>query len=164
LPAIFTAILFAHLLFVQRQGMHEPEYVQRLEPARRKTIPFFPNFLLRDMLLWLLVLNVLLFLAVFFPWELGEKADPFTSAPKGIRPEWYFMFMFQTLKLLPAHVFFLEGEVLGIVGFGLVGLAWLLVPFWEARRRPGGRVRPMTLVGVIAILYIIAMTVWGYLV
>jgi hypothetical protein len=72
--------------------------------------------------------------------------------------------MFQTLKLLPAHVLFVEGEVLGIVGFGLLGLAWLLVPFWETRCPPGGRVRPMKLVGVIAILYIIAMTVWGYMV
>jgi cytochrome b6 len=164
LPAVFTAILFVHLLFVQRQGMHEPESVQRLEPARRRTISFFPNFLLRDTLLWLMVLNVLLFLAVFFPWELGEKADPFASAPQGIRPEWYFMFMFQTLKLLPGHVLFLEGEVLGIVGFGLLGLAWLLVPFWEMRERPDRRARPMTMIGVAAILYMVVMTIWGYLV
>jgi cytochrome b6 len=159
LPAIFTALLGVHLLFVQRQGMHAPESVQRLDASRRRMIPFFPNFLLRDTLLWLIVLNILLFLAVFFPWELGQKADPFASAPSGIRPEWYFMFMFQTLKLLPAHVWFMEGEVLGIMGFGLLGLAWLLVPFWELRRA-----RLMMLIGVFAIVFIVAMTIWGYLV
>jgi cytochrome b6 len=125
-------------------------------------MPFFPNFLLRDTLLWLIVLNIVLFLAVFFPWELGEKADPFASAPGGIRPEWYFMFMFQTLKLLPGHVMFMEGEVLGILGFGLAGLAWMLVPFWEIKRYK--RPKPMTVIGVVVIVYMLGMTIWGYLV
>jgi len=164
LPAIFTALLGIHLLFVQRQGMHEPEHVQRLPQEKKKMIPFFPNFLLRDTLLWLMVLNVLLFLAVFFPWELGEKADAFASAPQGIKPEWYFMFMFQTLKLIPGHVWFMEGEVLGIMAFMIAGIAWMLVPFWEAKRRADGRPRTVTIIGVMAIIYMLAMTIWGYLV
>ena len=164
IPAIFTVFLGLHLLFVQRQGMHEPEYVANLPPERKKLIPFFPGFLLRDLLLWMVVLNILLALAVFFPWELGERADPFASAPAGIRPEWYFMFMFQTLKLLPAHVLFMEGEVLGIVVFGLAGIAWMLVPFWRIRGKPERRFAVMRLVGVVAILYIALMTVVGYIV
>jgi cytochrome b6 len=164
LPAIFTALLGIHLVFVQRQGMHEPEHIQKLPAERKKMIPFFPNFLLRDTLLWLMVLNMLLFLAVFFPWEIGQKADPFASAPQGIRPEWYFMFMFQSLKLIPGHVWFMEGEVLGIVAFMVVGLAWMLVPFWEMKRRPDGRARPITIIGVVGIIYMVVMTIWGYLV
>jgi cytochrome b6 len=162
LPALMTMLLGLHILFVQRQGMHAPSYVEALPPDRKKNIPFFPNFLLRDTLLWLIVLNVLLYLAVFSPWELGEKADMFASAPQGIKPEWYFMFMFQTLKLLPAHVWVMEGEVLGIVGFGLVGLGWMLVPFWEKKLHPEKRVSIMTVLGVFGILYILFMTAWGY--
>jgi quinol-cytochrome oxidoreductase complex cytochrome b subunit len=162
LPALFTLLLGLHLLFVQRQGMHEPEYVANLPAEKKKLIPFFPNFLLRDLLLWLVALNVLLALAVFFPWELGQKADMFASAPAGIRPEWYFMFMFQTLKLLPAHVLFTEGEVLGIVLFGLAGIAWMFVPFWQVRGRARGRSRALPVIGVIVILYIVGMTVLGY--
>ena len=59
------------------------------------------------------------------------KADPFMSAPAGIKPEWYFLFMFQTLKLIPAKVWFIDGEVLGVLVFGVVGLMWLLLPFFE---------------------------------
>jgi len=162
LPALFTVLLSLHLLFVQRQGMHEPEYIERLPEDRKKLIPFFPNFLLRDVLFWLLALNILLYLAVFFPWELGTKADPFTSAPAGIRPEWYFMFMFQSLKLLPSHILFMEGEVVGIMAFALAGIAWMLVPFWEIRRKPGGGVNVMMLIGVLALLFIIVLTVMGY--
>lgn len=163
LPAIFTAILVFHLLFVQRQGMHEPQSVEQLPPEKKKMIPFFPNFLLRDTLTWLIVLNILAYLAVFFPWEIGEKADAFASAPQGIKPEWYFMFMFQTLKLIPGHVWFVEGEVLGIMSFTLVGIAWMLVPFWERKHRPDGKVRPITVIGVAAIIYMTIMTIWGYL-
>ncbi len=163
LPAIFTIILVLHLLFVQRQGMHVPEAVAKLPPSERKDIPFFPNFLLKDALLWLVVLNVLLYLAVFWPAEVGLKADPFSPAPEGIRPEWYFVFMFQTLKLIPGHVVFIEGEVLGVLFFAVITVAWLLVPFWEIKARPGRKVRPMVIVGVVALVYIVIMTAAGYL-
>ena len=76
-------------------------------------MPFFPNFLLRDMIGWYAALGVLGALAAIFPWELGTKADAFAAAPAGIRPEWYFLFMFQTLKYLPAKILFLDGELLG---------------------------------------------------
>ncbi|MBZ5589909.1 MAG: hypothetical protein LAO05_15240, partial [Acidobacteriia bacterium] len=61
---------------------------------------------------WYIALGVLGALAALSPWGLGTKADPFTSAPAGIKPEWYFLFMFQTLKLIPAKLWFVEGEVL----------------------------------------------------
>ncbi len=164
IPAIFTVFLGIHLLFVQRQGMHEPESVAGLPPARKKMIPFFPNFLLRDIFAWLIVLNLLLFLSVFFPWELGVEADTLAPAPSGIRPEWYFMFMFQTLKFIPAHVLGIEGEVLGVLAFSVAGLAWLLVPFWEIREKGSRRLKPMALIGFLALAFIIVMTIVGYVV
>jgi cytochrome b6 len=163
IPAIFTIILGLHLLFIQRQGMHEPDYFKNLPQEKKKNIPFFPNFVLRDALLWLVVLNILLYLAVFFPWELGDKADPFSSAPQGIRPEWYFMFMFQTLKFLPAHVLFIEGEVFGVLFFTVVALVWLLVPFWGSKLTSEEKTRPLKVIGIVAILYIIVLTVLGYI-
>jgi cytochrome b6 len=163
IPAIFTIVLGLHLLFIQRQGMHEPDYFKNLPQEKKKTIPFFPNFVLRDALLWLVVLNILLYLAVFFPWELGDKADPFSSAPQGIRPEWYFIFMFQTLKFLPAHILFIEGEVFGVLFFTVIALGWLLIPFWESRFTSDEKARPMKVIGIVAILYIIVLTVLGYI-
>ena len=77
---------------IQRQGIAEPEDYKNLPANEKKTIPFFPNFAMRELLIWLIVINILAILAVFFPWELGTKADPFSSAPIGIRPEWYFLF------------------------------------------------------------------------
>ena len=104
-------------------------------------MPFVPNFLLRDLVGWLSVLAVLVALAAYFPAELGKKADPFLPAPAGIQPEWYFMFMFQTLKYLPSYILGIEGEIVGIVGFGLGGLFLLLVPMLD-RRDGAGRAEP----------------------
>lgn len=161
-PALFTIVLGFHLLFVQRQGMHEPEYTAKLPPEKKKVIPFFPSFVLRDALLWLIVVNILLYLAVFFPWELGIKADPFVPAPEGIRPEWYFMFMFQTLKELPAHILFLEGEVVGILFFSVAAIVWLMVPFWEKIGMVEKNQRLMTIIGLGVVLFILIMTIIGY--
>jgi quinol-cytochrome oxidoreductase complex cytochrome b subunit len=163
IPALLSIVVSLHLLFVQRQGMHEPSYIAKLPADKKKVIPFFPNFVLRDALLWLIVLNILLYLAVFFPWEMGLKADPFASAPIGIKPEWYFMFMFQTLKYLPAHIWIFEGEVLGILGFGLIALAWVLVPFWHIKAKTSSKFKPMTVIGLIGVSYIIILSVVGYL-
>lgn len=162
LPGIFVVLLAIHLLLVQRQGMSMPEGSDRLPEGERRTMPFFPNFLLRDLLLWLIVLNLLAILAVFFPWELGKKADAFAPAPAGIRPEWYFVFMFQTLKVLPATILGIDGEVLGILLFGAAGVFWTLVPFWDRKSAEGRRRKRLTVLGMACVLYIIIFTIIGY--
>ncbi len=162
LPFVTTMILLVHLCLVQAQGMSVPPELERSgRPAR--TMTFFPQFLLRDLVGWLSALAVLGALAAYFPWELGTKADPFAPAPAGIRPEWYFMYMFQTLKYLPAKIGFLDGEVLGIVGFGVGGLFLLIVPFldrWSARNEPSPLFRWL---GVLIVGYIVVLSVLGYL-
>jgi len=160
LPAIFTSILIGHLLFVQIQGMHEPEE-WKTNPEKRKTIPFFPHFFLRDLLLWVVVLDILAILAVFFPWELGNKADAFSPAPAGIRPEWYFLFMFQTLKIIPAKILGVDGELLGLAVFNLIGLFWLLVPWIDTGKRPWVTKSVRTF-GVVFILYMLVMSYFGW--
>jgi len=162
-PGIFTVLLAVHLIFVQVQGMSRP-LGHESSDEELKTMPFFPNFVLRDLLIWLIVLNILALLAVLFPWELGQKADLFTPAPAGIRPEWYFMFMFQTLKMLPAHILWFEGEVVGILAFAFAGFLWAIVPFLDRKSSAGIKSRKIIYIGIVVILYIIIMTIIGYLV
>jgi cytochrome b6 len=162
-PGMFTVLLGIHLLLVQRQGMSEPLDWESKPAEARKGMPFFPNFLLRDLLLWLFVLNLLAVLAVFFPWELGQKADPFASAPAGIKPEWYFLFMFQTLKYLPAQILGIDGELLGVLMFGLAGLLWTMIPFWDKKSTRGERNRYVNYAGLFAVVFIIILTILGWL-
>ena len=108
---------------------------------------------MRDMVGWLVAVGLLAALAAFFPWELGKKADPFASAPAGIRPEWYFLSMFQALKYLPAKIAGIPGELVGVVFFGLVAAVLLLVPVLD-RGASKGRSSPwwnrLAVVGLVA--------------
>ncbi|MCB1033924.1 MAG: cytochrome bc complex cytochrome b subunit [Acidobacteria bacterium] len=162
LPAITVGLLGAHLLLVQIQGMSVPPDAEG-EAAKRRPMKFFPNFALRDLFGWILALGVLAAIAALFPWELGEKADPFAPAYKDIRPEWYFMFMFETLKLVPGgEILGIEYEAFPILFFGLAGLVLVLVPFLDRGVQRRGRSPAFSAVGVLAVLYIVGMTAWGY--
>jgi cytochrome b6 len=159
LPAAFTAVLLLHLLLVQRLGMSESIRPRRT-PA--KGMPFYPGFILRDAILWLGVLGVLLVLCTFLPWELGTKADPFASAPAGIRPEWYFTFVSQSLKYLPAKILGVDGEVVGIVVF-LLGAAFLFfVPFLDRRAARGESSPIFTAMGAAIVIFMLTMTALAY--
>ena len=163
LPIAVFAILVIHLFLVQKHGMSVPQRVEEKYGGAEQvpSMPFVPHFLVRDMVGWYLALGILAVLAAMFPWELGTKADPFLETPKGIKPEWYFLFMFQTLKWVPAEVLGIEQDALVVLFFGCVGLVVLLVPFLDVGA-PRGRVRRvLNVLAVAAVIYFIVMTAWG---
>ncbi len=160
LPLTAMALVGIHLLLVQQHGMSTPPWIS---PSGVRQMRFFPNFFLRELMVWYCALAALGALAAIFPWELGEKADPFASAPRGIRPEWYFLAQFYTLKLIPSHVWIFEGEILGILGFGLLAASWAVLPFWGTDSAGAARTRLVTGAGVVMVSYLAAFTVLGYL-
>jgi cytochrome b6 len=162
LPAITTLLLALHLFLVQIHGMSVPPAVEE-EAKRRRPMRFFPHYALRDLFAWVLALGVLVTLAAIFPWELGEKADPFAPAYKDIRPEWYFMFLFQALKFVPGgEIAGVEYEAFPILLSGVAALALVAVPFLD-RGKPGSRSGAIaTWIGVVAIVFMVVMTAWGY--
>jgi len=164
LPAITTALVAVHLLLVQRQGMSVPRRVEsQLKAGERvRQMPFFPNYILRDVLAWYIALAVLAALAAFYPWELGKKADPFAAVPAGIRPEWYFLAMFHTLKLIPSHVLGLEGERLGVLAFGVIAMFLIVVPFLDRRSNEGQRSPIYTSLAVAGLVYLVGFTILAY--
>lgn len=160
LPATATVLLATHLYLVQKHGMSVPPSIDAEKAPKMK---FFPDFLLRDLVGWLAAVAVLAALAALFPWELGEKADPFAPAPAGIRPEWYFIFMFQTLKYIPSKILGMDGEILGILFFGLLGLLLVITPFVSCKERSERRLNLLPIVGVLVLLYILALSALAYL-
>jgi quinol-cytochrome oxidoreductase complex cytochrome b subunit len=165
LPGLTAFLILIHLALVQKFGMSLPPSVEaaaKVNPAVVREMKFLPNFLLREVMAWYAALGVLGGLAAWLPWELGTKADPFGAAPAGIRPEWYFMFMFQSLKLIPSKIWRIDGELVGILTFGLAGAVWVLLPFLEGNRekRGGTLIRGA---GVFALCYIVTMTIYGYM-
>ena len=163
LPLITFALLGVHLILIQAQGMSTPSGLEQEFYKKPKYMKFVPDFLLRDAVGWLFVLGLLGILAALFPWELGEKADPFASAPQGIKPEWFFVFMFQTLKYIPGRILSLNGESLAILGFGLGILFWIFVPFLDRRAQKNLKSPFFTFIGIILVFYILIMTAVSYI-
>lgn len=160
LPATATVLLAIHIWLVQYHGMSVPPGQQDREVKKMK---FVPNFLLRDLIGWILAIGILAALSAIFPWELGAKADPFAPAPAGIKPEWYFLFMFQTLKYIPAKILIFEGETIGVLAFGIGALVWTVIPFLN-RENSSPKVKlAFTVFGVLVVAFIAIMTVVGYL-
>ncbi len=156
LPVGLLALVGLHLIMIQLQGMSTP-----LSVKDERSMPFFPNFFLRDLLVWTLVLGVVLGLSVYWPATLGDKADAFVPTPVGIKPEWYFLWMFQTLKMFPGHLFGLEGELLAVASTGLAAGLLVLVPWLD---RPARRHQAHWAVGVIgwlAMAYVVGATAYA---
>jgi cytochrome b6 len=161
LPMMATALVLFHVLAIQRQGMSVPTS-QKETSAQNPGMPFFPNYFLRELMGWAIALAILAALSSLFPWELGVEADPFAPAPAGIKPEWYFLFMFQTLKYLPATIAGVEGELVGLFAFGLAGAAWFFVPLLDQRFSRGEPSPWLTIMGVLALIFMATMTLLGY--
>jgi cytochrome b6 len=162
LPVITFGVLLAHLVLVQVKGMSVPPAAEE-ETKRRTPMKFFPHFALRDLSGWVFALGMLAALAALMPWELGEKADPFAPAYANIRPEWNYVFMFQTLKLVPGgEIMGIEYEAIPIILFGLAGLLLLLVPFLDRGAARNGKSPFWTAGGIVGLVFVIVMTCWGY--
>jgi cytochrome b6 len=152
LPLMTLAVVSLHLLMSQVFGSSVPIGTEQQKPP----IPFFPNFMYRDLIAWVIGFIALIALATIFPWGLGAKADPLASAPAGIRPEWYFLPLFQTLKITPSSVFGVNGELIVNALVGVGSLFWLSVPFIDRNASNGKKSLPFTVLGVILIVYIAA--------
>lgn len=134
--------------------------------------PFYPNHITKEVIVAYLTFGVLLVLIALLPPHLHPKADPMTT-PQHIKPEWYFLSMYQFLKIFPAQMPVLanipgvrvilgEGRAFSIVIQGLAMLVLLLVPFIDRNPERSPRKRPFAIViGIIAILCVLSLSFWG---
>jgi cytochrome b6 len=158
LPLVVLSLIGIHLLFIQIQGMSEPDAFRALPAGKKKYDKFFFDYLLSEIPLWLCAMVVLVLLATILPRALAPEADPTAAAPLGIKPEWYFLSQYQALKLFPGSL-----ELVGLVVIGAAPLAALAVPFID-REIPSGKVgRLVTWAGVAALVGLVVLTIWGWL-
>ena len=162
LPLIFLPLLGLHLWMVQKHGNASPPSEFDKPIADRRSIPFFPNFLQKDLAMWLISLNVLALLASVFPWDLGKQASVLSAAPAGIHPEWYFMAPFHMLKILGNWLPGATGEVIGILLFTAGIVLWIFIPLYDAERTTGRRSRYAHYFGLFAVTALIVTTALGY--
>lgn len=161
LPVFIFILLAIHIYLVQKQGMSLPLELED-KPEKKKEIPFWPNFVFREMIVWLLLVGILFTVAIFFPPSLHKAADVMAPAPEGIRPEWYFLFLFQTLKIFPAHILFVSGETLAVLLMLFFGILFFFLPLFD-NKPAKTRGKMITFSAYVFILYALVMSVWSLL-
>jgi quinol-cytochrome oxidoreductase complex cytochrome b subunit len=157
LPLLVLALLGVHLLFIQVQGMSEPDRFAALPDGKKRYRSFFGEFLVAEIPLWLFLAGLVATLAAMLPRELASEADPTAAAPAGIKPEWYFLAPYQTLRLFPGRL-----ELAGITLMGLAVLSLVAVPFIDRAVPSDTRGRLVTALGVAGLFAFLIMTVWGW--
>lgn len=162
LPILYLPLLGIHLWLVQKHGNALPPAEEEKPTSERKTIPFFPNFLAKDLAMWLITLNAIAVLAAVFPFQLGPPADALMPAPEGIHPEWYFMSQFQTLKFMGKILPGASGEAVGMTLFTLGLVLWFLIPVFDNNKTNGRRARQITYFGLLVLGILVLTTLWGY--
>jgi ubiquinol-cytochrome c reductase cytochrome b subunit len=170
LPAFIAILIGIHLFLIQRTGVSTPPF--GLEDSSNKWqgdnfvyeehpggVPFFPNFFLQDMIsisLYLACFMVFVFFFpnLFIPSTSYVPANPLVT-PSHIKPEWYFLANYQTLKLFPS-------EIIGLT-VQAVAMAFLaLLPFIDRGAEKHPLKRPLfTVCAIGGILLWVGMTVWG---
>jgi ubiquinol-cytochrome c reductase cytochrome b subunit len=137
LPGLIILFTAGHIYLFRKHGLHAKE------PRRKPDAKFWPDQVLMDAVACLAVMAVVLFFVMKprlfgegMPGaELGPPADP-SEQYSAARPEWYFLFLFQFLKL---KAFAGEREVWGaIVIPGIAMLILAAMPFigrWKLGHR-----------------------------
>ncbi|MBI4353508.1 MAG: cytochrome bc complex cytochrome b subunit [Candidatus Omnitrophica bacterium] len=153
LPWTFSFIILAHLFLVRYQGVATMEPVGAEKKIEKgQGIPFFPHHVLKEGVVFFVLLGVLVTLSVLAPFDLGEKADPLRT-PHAIKPEWYFLPMYHVLKYFP--------KLLGIFVVSLAPLFVLIWPLLDKSKERHPLRRPVSM--AIGILVVLSLLVFGVL-
>ncbi|MEK6626482.1 MAG: hypothetical protein AABY86_16055, partial [Bdellovibrionota bacterium] len=98
------------------------------------------------------LIGILITLSILMPFELGEKADPLQT-PHAIKPEWYFLPMYQVLKYFP--------KLIGIFVLGLAPIFLIIWPFLDKTKERHPARRPISV--AFGIFVVISLIVFGLL-
>ena len=136
------------------------QYLREYQVLKSQGKPFFPYAVLHDSLMAIITMAVIIVMALVLGAELGPKADP-TTTTYVPRPEWYFFFAFELLKVIKPP----ELVVLASVGIPtLCMVALILLPFFDQSAERNPMRRPVAMVTMIVIIGAMAyLTIEGAL-
>jgi quinol-cytochrome oxidoreductase complex cytochrome b subunit len=136
------------------------QYLREYHILKTQGKPFFPYAVAKDGGMAAIVLFVIIAMAILLGAELGPKADP-TTTTYTPRPEWYFFFLFELLRVVKPP----ELVILATVGIPTICLVLLLLlPFIDRSPERHPLKRPIAMVAAVATIFAMTyLTVLGAL-
>ena len=117
--------------------------------------PFFPYAVTKDGSMAVIVMAVIIFLSLLFGAELGPKANPTTTSFVP-RPDWYFYFLFEVLRVMRNVPEFTPMATIGVPTIAMILL--FLLPFYDRgperrpERRPVATITGIFVIGAMGFL------------
>ncbi len=129
------------------------KYLREYSILKNAGKPFVPYAVAKDALMAVIVMAVIIFLAAMFGAELGPKANP-TTTTYVPRPDWYFYFLFEVLRVMKNIPKFTDMATIGVPTICMILL--FLLPFYD--RSPERRIerRPVALAAGLATIFAMA--------
>lgn len=135
-----------------------------INPEQEKdSVPFYPDHIRTEfyVVIGIMVLVVIFgFLGMLFPVGLQAPADPLNT-PLHVKPEWYFLALYQLLKFVPPQILGINGPMFAVVTILLAVLAVVFWPFLDKKEDTRKAVRVRFILTVMGVIVAIAMTIWG---
>lgn len=166
LPAILIALFIIKMHIFEVHGVSEPlkkrfmKDVLDYSTEAEEKVSWFPEILTYYLMLVSSYIAALLLISVLIPADLPPKFTPEEAAKYTPQPEWYFLWMYQLLKI---EIF--EGPIGVRIALGLFILLTLVIiflPFIDRSDKVDIWDRPIQVtIGIIAVVELIILTIWA---
>lgn len=126
-----------------------------MEDGKQRKPTFYPDQFFTEMIIFLFIIGAVVTLSVILPIGYEEEANPLIT-PSTINPEWYFLWLFQVMKLVPPTI----GVLVPFVILGIL----ILLPFFDTREINTFREHRWFILGGTTVLVLIfILSIWATL-
>lgn len=143
IPVMIAAVVGVHLLLVVKHKHQQPGYARRIAPGRVLGMPMVPEQALVMGIVLLVLMGVVFVVGGVFDVHPIEAFGPPGVSTPVVKPDWYFLWIYGLLQMIPSAAHFRLGggdfgpEFFGgVVLPGLLGLAAVLLPLLDRSRKP----------------------------
>jgi ubiquinol-cytochrome c reductase cytochrome b subunit len=131
--------------------------------TEKDSIPFYPDHVKTELyvVIGIVILAIVVgILGLMFPVGLQAPSDPLNT-PMHVKPEWYFLFLYQVLKIIPPNILGIEGTVFGVVAVMVALIVLMLWPFFDRKTDSKKAMWIRLAVTILGLIIVIALTIWG---
>src|SRR3984957_6600763 len=134
------------------------QYLREYALLKNEGKPFFPYAVAKDSLMAVIVIAVIMLLALLFGAEMGPKVNP-TTTTYVPRPDWYFFFLFEVLRVMKNVPKFTPMATIGVPTICMILL--FLLPLYDRSAERRIERRPVALASGLFIIAAMAFLTYS---
>lgn len=162
LPAVLLLLLVVKMYMLEAHGIAPPSGgLESVPENERKLVPIFPDVTFYLVELAAFFGSIILFISALYPLNLPPEYTPQLAAQYTSQPDWYFLWIYQTLKM---QIFETVGLPVALSIITLIFIVLVLLPFIDrSETRSIDKRQKFVTLGAIFVAEVIGLSIWGEL-